>query len=219
MFVNTAGSIVAIKRGVDYTPEFISTSPHLHPKTADAGNGPGYWEPPIGALHVVASTGGPITLWTLKGNTNFRASDLHKLQALPGGLLTKGTYYYRLSVNEGTYFSFPTRPEMITVNGIEGSIKISWNRVKGSEGYTLFRGTTYGVWDYMLDLPLETISVVDDGTLNWQTNTITDFGIPVIIPATAFIVGNVYNIWFKKYTGGNDDVFLGYRPANYPPEL
>lgn len=219
MFVNTAGSIVAVKQGVDYTPQWINTSPILNDKVADAGNGPGYWQPPIGALHCVADPGGPLTFWTLKGNTYFRVYDLLTPRGLQGGSLTSGVYYYRLAIKEGTNYSFPSKVQMIDIRGVQKSIEVSWNRVVGAESYVLFRGTTYGSWDEMIELPITSLKLIDDGTASWVSNTVTDFGIPVSIPSGAFTVGQVYNIWFKKYTGGNDDAFLGYRPVSYPTDF
>jgi len=218
MFINSAGSLVIVQSGVDYTPEWISTSPHLHTKTADAGNGPGYWTPPIGALQVLADPG-EVILWTLKGNTEIRGTDLNTLHSIEGGTLNGSNYYYRLSIVKDGNISFPSKTETITLAPNQKTIRLRWNRVAGADSYILFRTKIYGSWGEKLPLDSSVITIDDDGSQSWVANDIVDFGVPVTVPAGAFTVGQVYNIWLRKYTGSVDNAFLGYRAANYPAEL
>jgi len=218
MFINSAGSLVIVQSGVDYTPEWISTSPHLHTKTADAGNGPGYKTIPIGALQVLADPG-EIVMWTLNGNTKIKGTDLNRLIPIVGGSLDGSKYYYKLSIVENGYKSFPSPVETVTLVPNQKTIRLKWNRVAGADSYVLFRTKIYGSWTEMLPLDSTILTIDDDGTLPWVANTVTDFGVPVTIPAGAFIVGHVYNIWLRKYTGSVDNAFLGYKPPNYPTEF
>jgi len=220
MFVNSAGSLEILKQGVDYSPTWFSTDPKVQGNNSDSGNGPGYWNPPVGAIQVLADPG-EIVMWTLKGNTKYRAPLLRTpVQILDGTLPFNTAYYYRIVVVDADgNVSFPSKATVTTLNGINGTIKLGWNRVFGASGYVLFRATKYGEWNEKIDVNARDLEFIDDGTQTWVANNIVDYGVPVTVPAGAFVIGNVYNIWLRKYTGSVDNAFLGHRPPNYPPEL
>lgn len=220
MFVNTAGSIIELKVGVDYSPKWINTSPRLKDSAAASGTGPGYWIPPITALHIVSSTA-TTTFYTLKSNMNIRSPYLNKPLLLDGGILSGKKYFYSIAAtDDGSHWAYPSKQNVITFyDPNKKTVKLKWLPIIGATKYKIFRSTVYGVLQEMHETADASITeLIDDGSHIWDANTVINFGIPVIIGAGGLLAGHVYNIYVRKFTALGGTI-LGYRPPNMPTDI
>jgi hypothetical protein len=175
MNINSAGSFIKIKRGVDYAPKWINTSPRLTNSAANSDVGAGYWTPTIFAIHVIAQPTKDVTIYTLDDNTDLRSPHILNYHHINGGNLTPKKYFYSLSVYDGDNWSYPSHPIEVNSTVDRRSVKLEWAKINGAVKQMLFRSSVYGVLSEKFEISPDADHIVDDGSLSFVPNDISFF--------------------------------------------
>jgi hypothetical protein len=125
-------------------------------------------------VHAIATSGGDDLVHAGATNVAFATGDAGNVKFSPSitgattstasGSLAKGTYYYKVGATFATGESLPSAEKKVDLDGT-GHVNLTWDKVDGATGYTIYRGDASGN-EKLLDTVFgdATLSYSDDGS-------------------------------------------------------